>query len=301
MSILGPGICPSLDGHRSVIGKPCIFVHPVRHIALFLQTIIMSVTHGQFSFDGINFYVTSAGTHFHQRASHAELRALFDTSMPDRSHRPDYPAHWYSAQLLHYGLPVSDKKVVAKMRLLDALQDGTLKVPGEMVKLEEDLKRQWEKQDLEKRLQNAGLAFSGSTDGLERTTRTTGVENAHRAQLGSPFRAVSSNDDTMSSSSTSRKRSTNASCLQTARKKSKPEKPAVKSTQQPRNGREMPGISVNVHLNTQIPNSPREKVEMNHLPGSGLPSNMDTVPDWVLTPPEHDSQILSQARMVKTS
>lgn len=62
------------------------------------------------------------------------------------------------------------------MLLLDALQDDTLKVPGEMVKLGQDLKSQLEKQDLETRLQHAGLAFAGSK---------TGSENAHRPQLGS--------------------------------------------------------------------------------------------------------------------
>lgn len=252
----------------------------------------MSVTHGQFSFDGNNFCVTSSGTHFHRRASYAELRALFDTSMPDRSHRPDYPPHWYSAQLLHYGLPFSDKKVIAKMRLLDALQDGTLKVPGEMVKLEQDLKSQWEKQDLETRLHNAGLTFAGST---------IGIENSHRPQLGSPFRPVSLESDATNSYSQPQKRKAACSRPQTARKKSKPGKSAVKPTQQNRNAGETPGISVNLQLNTQISNSHQEELEMSSFLGSVLPPNTNAVPDWVLKPPKHEDQIPSHEKMVKTS
>lgn len=252
----------------------------------------MSVTHGQFSSDGNSFNVTSSGTHLHRRASYAELRALFDTSMPDRSHRPDYPAHWYSAQLLHYGLPFSDKKVIAKMRLLDALQDGSLKIPGEMVKLEQELKKQWEKRDLEMRLQDAGLAFTGST---------VGIENGHRPQLGSPFRPVSLDSGTTSSYDQPQKRKAEPSRLQTARKKSKPEKPSIKPIQQAKTGGETPGINMNLQFNTQIANLSQEKLEMSSLVGSRLPSNIVAMPDWVLKPPKHDGRTSSKEKMVKGS
>lgn len=74
--------------------------------------------------------------------------------------------HWYEAQLLHYGLAPSKNKAVAKVRLLDAVRGGGLKVPREILKVEGDLKREWKKKDKEAR--NGGGASAVGTAGTAR-------------------------------------------------------------------------------------------------------------------------------------
>nr|RBQ88781.1 hypothetical protein FVER53263_11129 [Fusarium verticillioides] len=61
----------------------------------------------------------------------------------------DHPAHWFEAQLIHYGLPPSKTKSVARMRLFDAVNAGNLKVPVNVSKLETKLKKEWTKNDRE--------------------------------------------------------------------------------------------------------------------------------------------------------
>ncbi|KGO74785.1 hypothetical protein PITC_083940 [Penicillium italicum] len=110
------------------------------------------VINGQFSFNVDTFYVAASGGQIHRRAAPAEIKALYDTTSTDKS-TPDHPGHWYEAQLLHYGLPPSKVKATAKMRLLKAVQDGTLSVPKESLQIEKNLKKEWKKQDLEEQPQ----------------------------------------------------------------------------------------------------------------------------------------------------
>ncbi|OJJ38917.1 hypothetical protein ASPWEDRAFT_168789 [Aspergillus wentii DTO 134E9] len=79
------------------------------------------VSNGKFSFSVDSFYVESSGHKLHRRAPLHELT-------------PDPVGHWYEAQLLHYGLPPSKTKAVAKMRLLDAVRGGNLVVPKDIAK-----------------------------------------------------------------------------------------------------------------------------------------------------------------------
>ncbi|KAJ6188639.1 hypothetical protein N7519_003547 [Penicillium mononematosum] len=110
------------------------------------------VYHGQWSFDGDTFYVTSSSGHVHRRATYSELDDIFSTPLGDRRNRADYQDDWYEAQLLHFGLPPTKSKATAKMRLMDAFQDGTLDVPEEILEMEHKLTRAWMKQDLEARI-----------------------------------------------------------------------------------------------------------------------------------------------------
>jgi hypothetical protein len=111
-----------------------------------------SVYHGQWSFDGDTFYVTSSSGHVHRRATYFELDNIFSTPLGDRINTADYQDHWYEAQLLHYGLPPTKSKATAKMRLMDAFQDGTIDVPDKIHEMERKLRRAWMKQDLEARI-----------------------------------------------------------------------------------------------------------------------------------------------------
>lgn len=99
----------------------------------------LPATSGIFSFAGDSLFVEASGRSLHRRATLPELRAHFDASA-------DRPAHWYEAQLVHYGLPPSRVKGTAKMRLYDAVKGGGLAVPGHMKSVEVGLKKEWKRQ-----------------------------------------------------------------------------------------------------------------------------------------------------------
>ncbi|KAK1243239.1 hypothetical protein MKX07_003867 [Trichoderma sp. CBMAI-0711] len=91
-----------------------------------------------FSFANGVFLAESSGRNKHRRASLEELQAHF-ASGSDR----DFAAHWFEAQLLHYGLRPSKVKSVARMRLFDAMRGGFLSVPPHIKELEQKLKEEW--------------------------------------------------------------------------------------------------------------------------------------------------------------
>ncbi|KAF4508205.1 hypothetical protein G6O67_004615 [Ophiocordyceps sinensis] len=104
-----------------------------------------------FAFADGEFFAQSSGQNRHRRAAHAELQAQFGSGSDK-----DHPAHWFEAQLLHYGLKPSKTKAVARMRLLDAFNAGNLQVPSQITKLEGELKKEWTKKNRE-----AKKAFHG--------------------------------------------------------------------------------------------------------------------------------------------
>ncbi|KAK5996379.1 hypothetical protein PT974_01713 [Cladobotryum mycophilum] len=97
-----------------------------------------------FAFANGVFFAQSSGQNQHRRATQAELDTHFTTG-----NDKDHPAHWFEAQLIHYGLPPSKTKSVARMRLFDAVKSGKLSVPTHLTKLEGKLKREWTKKDKE--------------------------------------------------------------------------------------------------------------------------------------------------------
>ncbi|KAL4906844.1 hypothetical protein BDW74DRAFT_176448 [Aspergillus multicolor] len=102
-----------------------------------------------FEYYNNDFYVVIPPLHRHRRCTISELDDFFDSSTPSSSDSEsvnDRPAHWYRAQLLHYGLRPTDNKGTAAMRLLGALRCGELSVPQHLARLEEDLKKEWLRQ-----------------------------------------------------------------------------------------------------------------------------------------------------------
>ncbi|KAJ5196270.1 hypothetical protein N7449_006749 [Penicillium cf. viridicatum] len=110
------------------------------------------VYHGQWAFNGYTLYVTTSSGEVHPRATYSELDEIFTTPIGDRTNIPDYQDHWYEAQLLHFGLAPTKRKATAKMRLMDAFQDGALEIPMEILRIEATLRRNWIKQDLDSHL-----------------------------------------------------------------------------------------------------------------------------------------------------
>jgi hypothetical protein len=77
----------------------------------------------------------------HPRASPQDLKVLL---LPKSGTAPkDQVAHWYEAQLIHYGLPRSKDKNTAKVRLTNAITAKTLAVPKEVTKMEAEMKKQY--------------------------------------------------------------------------------------------------------------------------------------------------------------
>ncbi|KAK0701473.1 hypothetical protein B0T21DRAFT_417033 [Apiosordaria backusii] len=120
--------------------------------------------------------VVPPATNDHWSYAH-EIKSQFDGT-PDIS--KDRPAHWYEAQLVHYGLPPSKNKGTAKMRLYEALSKGSLAVPGQILKLEADLKKEWTKRDREAKqaLKNQSTATT-TTTAKGATKRKATDDNTH--------------------------------------------------------------------------------------------------------------------------
>ncbi|EKV12510.1 hypothetical protein PDIG_44340 [Penicillium digitatum PHI26] len=142
------------------------------------------VYHGQWSFHVDTFYVTSSCGHVHPRATYSELDTIFSAPLGDRRNRADHQDHWYEAQLLHFGLPPTKGKATAKMRLMDAFQDGILEVPAEILQMEATLARNWIQQDLEARLLGPSMRTPIDPAIAEATaTDTTGFGTTQRPSV----------------------------------------------------------------------------------------------------------------------
>ncbi|POS71607.1 hypothetical protein DHEL01_v209995 [Diaporthe helianthi] len=100
-----------------------------------------------FSYAGDLLFRETSNLSRHRRATVQELKAHFTGK--DTVNRP---AHWYEAQLLHYGLSPSKVKGTAHKRLFDAVMgQGCLAVPANIQKIEADLKKEWNKREREAR------------------------------------------------------------------------------------------------------------------------------------------------------
>ena len=107
----------------------------------------MVASHRIFDFIDGKFVVETSGGHSHPHASVKELTSLFDSGPATSLSVKDLPAHWFEAQLLHYGLPPSKVKSTAEMTLLDELNKDTLRVSNKILRLEHMLGKYWYNED----------------------------------------------------------------------------------------------------------------------------------------------------------
>lgn len=129
-----------------------------------------------FAYAGDVLYAESSNHSRHRRATQAELKELFRPEATKTSSAKDPTGHWFEAQLIHYGLPPSKTKSVAKTRLLDAFNKGNMAVPQHIQRLETALKKEWnkkEKQALKEKRENissavAALPQSSTASGKKR-------------------------------------------------------------------------------------------------------------------------------------
>lgn len=113
----------------------------------------------------------------HPRAAPSELRELL---LPKKgaTKDKDQVAHWYEAQLVHYGLTRSKDKNTAKVRLTAALSTDGLKVPGELLQKEADMKKDYlaavrKAKTAEKKAATSSATTNGKKRKADDTSSTT--------------------------------------------------------------------------------------------------------------------------------
>lgn len=131
------------------------------------------VSRDGFAFANGDLYAEASGHNRHRRATLTELETHFKSGS-----EKDHPAHWFEAQLIHYGLLPSKTKAVARMRLFDAVNkaNGGLKVPAHISKLEGELKKEWTKLDREAKKALRGGVTPG-TSGRQTRMKRKAEEN----------------------------------------------------------------------------------------------------------------------------
>lgn len=169
-----------------------------------------------------DFYAESSGNNRHRRATVPELKEHFQSSGSGK----DKPAHWYEAQLIHYGLPPSKTKSVAFKRLFDASNTGGLSVPAHITKLESDLKKEWTKRD-----RDAKKEAKGQMVGVTKTTEKATAVKKTTTGAGAKRKASESLDVTVSVGGIDFKMSaSNSSATQSTPKKAKTTKTTTAKT-----------------------------------------------------------------------
>ncbi|KAF7545205.1 hypothetical protein G7Z17_g9352 [Cylindrodendrum hubeiense] len=121
-----------------------------------------------FAFANGDFFADASGQNQHRRATAAEINEHFRSG-----NEKEHPAHWFEAQLAHYGLDKSKAKSVARMRLHDAAKEGKLIVPSRITKLEATLKKEWMKNDREaKKALKSASVIETKVAGVKRKAET---------------------------------------------------------------------------------------------------------------------------------
>ncbi|KAI1428730.1 hypothetical protein F5Y12DRAFT_628889 [Xylaria sp. FL1777] len=181
-----------------------------------------------FSFAG-DLYAEASGHNRHRRATVSELQEYFKSGSDK-----DHPAHWFEAQLIHYGLQPSKTKSVARMRLFDAVNAGKLAVPSHIQKLEKDLKKEWVKNEREAKMAvNAGAPTSAASSTAASKKRKADSSNVDmNISVGGINITVSANNASKSSSVAKKVKASTAGKTSSKAVKDSP-KPKNKSASKP--------------------------------------------------------------------
>jgi hypothetical protein len=96
------------------------------------------IVRGEFVYHDALFVDVGGALKRHARASPSELKTFVDGKAPN-----DRVAHFYEAQLIHYGLQRSRDKNTASVRLQQALSQKKLVVPPHIVELEAQMRKDY--------------------------------------------------------------------------------------------------------------------------------------------------------------
>ena len=130
-----------------------------------------SPSHGPFHYSYGELHAEASNGNRHRRATLPELQELFRPSAQNTlasSSQQDRPAHWFEAQLLHYGLPPSKTKGTAFKRLHDAFNSACLVVPTEISTIEKNLKKQWESSQRQAKGKQTATGRVGASGGVQK-------------------------------------------------------------------------------------------------------------------------------------
>jgi hypothetical protein len=94
------------------------------------------IIRGEFVYHNVLLVDAGGDLKRHPRASLGDIKILLDGKTPK-----DQVAHFYEAQLIHYGLQRSKDKNTAKVRLQQALNQKKLVVPPHIVDMENQMKK----------------------------------------------------------------------------------------------------------------------------------------------------------------
>jgi hypothetical protein len=151
-----------------------------------MSTFAPPARRGDFLYSSV-LYADAGDSNHHARASVAELAALLRPEAPklySQGRKPelsspakDPPWHYYSSQLIHYGLAVTKNKNTAKVRLLDAMNQFKLEVPAWVLKVEGELKKEWEAENRKIKKSLAAGAKSGEKSSVAKPKAVQGGKN----------------------------------------------------------------------------------------------------------------------------
>ncbi|KAI1132529.1 hypothetical protein F5Y10DRAFT_230788 [Nemania abortiva] len=178
-----------------------------------------AVTKDGFSFAG-DLYAEASGHNRHRRAAIPELKEHFKSGSDK-----DHPAHWFEAQLIHYGLQPSKTKSVARMRLFDAVNSGKLAVPAHIKKLETDLKKEWTKNEREAKKAVKTPASTSATTSSASASKKRKADSSNvdmTISVGGINISVSANNASTSSSAAKKAKTSTAATASSKAEKSTP-------------------------------------------------------------------------------
>lgn len=195
----------------------------------------LPVNRNNFLYSSI-LYADAGNDNHHPRASVTELTALLRPETPKgkktktpavNEQAKDPPWHFWTAQLIHYGLTSTKDKNAAKVRLLSALNENRLEVPGWIVRLEAEVKKEWEAENrkLKKAAKEGAMSKSSKIAKPAATPRSSPVKESTKNDPSKSTAAKTSATAPATPKSTTSKRKrddTKPSNAVTPAKKAKP-------------------------------------------------------------------------------
>ena len=142
----------------------------------------------------------------HPRASETELKNLLNGKAPK-----DQVAHWYEAQLIHYGLQRSKEKNTAKVRLQQAISQGKLKVPAHLSDMETQMKKDYASAVRKAKAQSKSGAEKSTPTAQKRKNDEETAESSKRTKISMNVGDISINIEQGSSESAKKKAATKES------------------------------------------------------------------------------------------
>ena len=102
---------------------------------------VPSVVRGEFFYRDVLLVDVGGDLKKHPRASTSEIKSYLEGKAGKAG--KDQVAHWYEAQVIHYGLQRTKDKNTAKVRLQQALGQEKLNVPSHLVDMEAQMKKEY--------------------------------------------------------------------------------------------------------------------------------------------------------------